>query len=564
MKKKAIQFMAGTCCAVLFLASCSPGATETTGVDNNTGIDATEPDSNNNDGETDPGQNSGDLDPLFVLDEPLVPEKITMTAVTRTNPFVQGDFNDFEMWGILEQATNIAWEIDTVMESAYEERVTLLIQGNDLPDVFFTAGADIQGRYYNTGQFLALDDLIDEHAPAMAELLSDTVIRANIASPDGQVYVTPTGEIAPWLDDGNEIFVNGEWLEKLNLEVPETLDEFTEMLRAFRDEDPNGNNLADEIPLMMNIQGGDLMRFMGLFGLPINADYMMMRDQEFIYGPTEDEFRNALEFFNTLYSENLLDPESLSQDRSDLMAKGSTSPAIVGVLVGFWALDFSPPEIAEHFVAIPPVAGGMDGEPEWLPHANIPGPGGLSITSEAEHPEAIMKWANYLVENPKRTFEIAEGPSSSQLIYLNEEDKWVQNIGGEPEGMTYNEWSFSTALRNSIPWYLTGEDVLEIRAVEGEALLKLNFVEQYRPYFYEQILTPAHLNNFDSEEERQEVLTIRTDMGTIVQEFIAQSLMNGVTDGSWKSFQDTLESARVQRLIELYQNSLEVYFTNNP
>lgn len=45
--------------------------------------------------------------------------------------------------------------------------------------------------------------------------------------------------------------INKVWLDKLGLEVPTTLAELKEVLIAFRDGDPNGNGIQDEIPMDM-------------------------------------------------------------------------------------------------------------------------------------------------------------------------------------------------------------------------------------------------------------------------------------------------------------------------
>lgn len=47
------------------------------------------------------------------------------------------------------------------------------------------------------------------------------------------------------------------WLEKLNLSEPKTLDEFYNVLKAFKEKDPNGNGLADEIPFIGATSGGE-------------------------------------------------------------------------------------------------------------------------------------------------------------------------------------------------------------------------------------------------------------------------------------------------------------------
>lgn len=554
MDKKLVRLIVLLCALALLAAGCAPtvtpGAAPTDTQAAQPGAPSTEPEA------------QADVDPLFALAEPLVPEKITIKAIASINSFVKTPFDQFTMWGIMEKATNIHWEVEGIPANSYEDKVTLMISGNDLPEVLMSPGADIRGKYYTTGQFLPLNDLIEVHAPAIAAVYADPVVRANNASSDGQIYITPSGEIAPWLDDENEFFINGEWLETLGLTVPTDLDGFSAALKAFKDSDPNGNGLADEIPMMISIKRGDLMRFMGWFGLPINYDYEMQREGQFIYGPTQVEFRRALEYFHTLYADGLLDAESLTQEHPEMMAKGATIPPVVGSFVGFWANDYCPPETAKQYVALPPVKGGTDGEPVWLARANMPGPGGMVITTNCQNPEAAIRWANYVVEDPRRTFEIAEGPLSSGLIRLSDAGKYELNDGAQPEGMTFNEWSFANALRTSIPWFLLTDDVLAIREIAGETAYKTGLVEQFRPYFYNEPLTAAHLSNYDSEELRQDALTIATDMKTIIQEFISQSLMNGITDKSWEAFQDTLTQARVEKLIELRQHSLDVFSAN--
>lgn len=49
--------------------------------------------------------------------------------------------------------------------------------------------------------------------------------------------------------------INKSWLEKLGLEVPKTWDDLTKVLTAFKNDDPNGNGEADEIPMLINQLG---------------------------------------------------------------------------------------------------------------------------------------------------------------------------------------------------------------------------------------------------------------------------------------------------------------------
>ena len=74
-------------------------------------------------------------------------------------------------------------------------------------------------------------------------------VEACTTMPDGHRYTMPTSGIAPWIGLNRIGAINTDWLEAVDMEVPTTLDEFKDVLVAFKTKDPNGNGQADEIPL---------------------------------------------------------------------------------------------------------------------------------------------------------------------------------------------------------------------------------------------------------------------------------------------------------------------------
>ena len=68
-----------------------------------------------------------------------------------------------------------------------------------------------------------------------------------MTSSDGRTYKLGF-LISQNINTNGHFFINAAWLNKLGLAVPTTIDELTDVLRAFRDDDPNGNGLADEVP----------------------------------------------------------------------------------------------------------------------------------------------------------------------------------------------------------------------------------------------------------------------------------------------------------------------------
>lgn len=104
-------------------------------------------------------------------------------------------------------------------------------------------------EYGPVGAFQGLSDLIDEHAPNIKRVLSDRPeLRAAISAADGEIYYIP------YLPDGKYgrgYFIRQDWLRNLGLEVPQTVQELETVLEAFRNQDPNGNGVQDEIPFFV-------------------------------------------------------------------------------------------------------------------------------------------------------------------------------------------------------------------------------------------------------------------------------------------------------------------------
>lgn len=72
---------------------------------------------------------------------------------------------------------------------------------------------------------------------------------------DGKIYALPYVEKCVHCENSSKMWVNKRWLDNLNMEIPTTVEEFENMLIAFKEQDPNGNGIADEIP-MLSFEGG--------------------------------------------------------------------------------------------------------------------------------------------------------------------------------------------------------------------------------------------------------------------------------------------------------------------
>ena len=114
----------------------------------------------------------------------------------------------------------------------------------------------------------------------------------------------PTGDADVKNMVNSEMWINKAWLEKLGLQAPRTVDEFYDVLVAFRDQDPNGNGLKDEIPLLVSASSGAarIDCLFGFFGTLENDHHVRVQDGQVIFTPAEDAYFEALQWLDKLYA----------------------------------------------------------------------------------------------------------------------------------------------------------------------------------------------------------------------------------------------------------------------
>jgi len=122
-------------------------------------------------------------------------------------------------------------------------------------------------------------------------------------------------------------------LENLNLEMPQTTDELYDVLVAFRDLDPNGNGIQDEIPISgaINTWSGEPQYFLlNSFVYTDPTYYLYNNEGKMEFVATSDAFKDGLAYIRKLYSEGLIDPAAFTQDLGGLQQLGAADPVVLG------------------------------------------------------------------------------------------------------------------------------------------------------------------------------------------------------------------------------------------
>ena len=211
----------------------------------------------------------------------------------------------------------------------YLEQLNLRIAAGDMPDMFSPYNGN-ETELIESGALLDLTDLLPEKAPNLWNLIPEEVwdaVKANDPTGQNRIYVIP--QVISYGRNG--AMIRKDWLDNLGLDMPTTQEEFVEVLRAFKNDDPNGNGVADEIPTGGRAEARWMGQLFSQYGIAMWEGYPQwdIYDGELTYSAVTQNMRDCLEWMASLYAEGLLDPETLLNDKAAW--DGKINSGVVGI-----------------------------------------------------------------------------------------------------------------------------------------------------------------------------------------------------------------------------------------
>ncbi|SEO61994.1 extracellular solute-binding protein [Paenibacillus sp. OK076] len=229
------------------------------------------------------------------------------------------NFGDMAAYKEKEKRTGIQVKFTHPPLGQQRDQFNLLISTKELPDVIYYNWADAVGgpeKMIKDGRIIRLNELIDSYAPNLKRIIeSDPDVKKQIALDDGTIYMFPLLKLdALKLNATSGLIIRQDWLDKLNLKVPTNINEWYTVLKAFKEQDPNGNGKPDELPFTGNWGPGNLTKlhdFAAAFG--VIGGFQLNGDQV-EFGPIQPGYRDFLETMAKWYKEGLIDPEIMTND----------------------------------------------------------------------------------------------------------------------------------------------------------------------------------------------------------------------------------------------------------
>lgn len=185
-------------------------------------------------------------------------------------------------------------------------------------------------------------DLADYYANGLA-VNCDAAVAAypemnlvsNITTAEGNIYGIPSIQASPSNETKYKMWVNQGWLDRLEIPVPTTIDEFYAMLVRFKNEDANGNgDPTDEIPFVTSTGfGGTAFKFLtNAFVFEGDNDMFVLKDGHVETSYIQDAWFQAVDFLKKLCDEGLMDKSSFTNNNDALKAIACQDADVVGVV----------------------------------------------------------------------------------------------------------------------------------------------------------------------------------------------------------------------------------------
>lgn len=485
---------------------------------------------------------------------PIVNEPVTyeMAAKSRHNK----NFSELEFFQKLEENTGVHIEWNMSSEDGWKEKKGLLFAG-ELPDAFYGQAilTDVDViKYGSQGMLIPLNDLIEQYAPNVKHLLdSNDEYRKQLTAPDGNIYSLPSlTELSPTTHD--KLFINKVWLDKLGLKAPETLDEFRDVLIAFRDNDMNGDGRTDdEIPFtfLYNRKENGLFSLFGSFGQLDKLDHFIVKDGKVVYTAITESYKEAIEYFNGLYKDQLVDKEGFTHDFNVFTAKIKAPEKNIGSFMA-WSLSSSAGANKDDFIPLAPLKG-ADGKQIWNTYTSaINAKGSFAITNKAQNPEILMRWID-LHFDPETSLQIDQGLFGRTL---EKREDGTYHYLPVPEGKTFTEM---------IHDYSPGVNSVGAVTMDIASKLELNANLQERKEldeFYAPYNVPAEEvfpSVYFTMEEVEQISALETDIKAYVDQCYANWIVNGGIETEWDGYLKKLDQMHIQDYIGIYQTAYDRY-----
>lgn len=521
--------------------------------------------------------NSGELQEVDLADLQFpLKEKATLTGMTSFPANTESNPNNRTIFKRLQEKTNVEIEWTAIQGDQWGDKITLnMANPKTLTDFIFTAGfgdSDLL-KYADQGIIIPLEEYIDAYMPNLSAVFEKyPEYRTMSTDSEGHIWALPwieqlgSGKTAIQTID-NMSFINKKWLDFLGLEMPTTVDEFEQVLIAFRD---HASELQAEfnidgsiIPMscIVNDGGQDPCILINGFGEGYgDADkgrhIAVTDDLKVICSATQQGFKDGIAWLHSLYEQGLIDPEAFTQEWSTYVSKGKSGR--YGVCFSW---DVANVDNLQDWVPLPALtADTRNITPQNGSFTSGYDRGRCVVTAVAKNPALVCAWLDQMYD----PFQSAQ---NNWGTYGEDDEFDIFELGENENG---EEMLKHAPLGDASP-----VEVREAEAVGGPLAILDEYYgvyvtcpddAQYRLDWIKDYYTPdmntkyVYPNVFMSQEDTEELSNLQADIQKTINANKSDWIMNGFTDADWDQYLKDLDAYGLQDYLAIFQKYLDAFY----
>ena len=500
---------------------------------------------------------------------PIAEETVKLTVMVKDDSSGTCDYENLAITKWIKDEMNIEIEWLSV-PGGFEvnNQATLAFASGNMPDILMgmaPLGYDFYWDYVLEGKVQDLTPYIEKYGKNIVKMFANEPLSEYLCTGyDGNVYMLPlvmtndenagsnaTGRFA------SALYINQTWLDNLGLSMPTTTAEFKKVLQAFKNNDPNGNGIPDEVPL--ELQQDLPTGLYGPFGISIYEDKWYLAEDETVhFAPIEENYRRALTYYRDLYQEGLIGKDFYNQTIQDIAKKVDATVSTVGCFVVSNPTLYMSAERAEEYVVVPPLSDEL-GNCTWTnQQVETCWPEWFVVTSSCKYPEIAVRLADYFY-SLEGSYTALYGPEGEDnLWHFNEDNKVVftpkENLATErfqytpgyplPHCSGTEFWAAEAAKDES---EMTAAEKITKRNEERR-------LELYNPVVPKKSLPKIKMSLTDMKEAS--LLSKDMDDYTWRKKFL---MGEASLENEWDAYIANMKKLGVDELIQIYQNSYDSY-----
>ncbi|MEK3720026.1 extracellular solute-binding protein [Paenibacillus sp. FSL H8-0034] len=461
----------------------------------------------------------------------------------------------FQDW---QKNTGVTLNITEIPNGQSKEAFNLMLASGDLPDVveynWLTGAPGGPEKMINDGYILKLNDLIDKHAPNLKKYLKDNPdVDKMVKTDSGSYYVFPFIRKDDLVKTTEGPVIRKDWLDELGLQTPTTIDEWHDVLKAFKEKKGVAAPLSikGKPRALESLINGS---FVGAYGVVKN---FYVDNGQVKYGPAEPGYKEFLTTMHQWYEEGLLDKNFTTADTKSLDAavtSGATGATIGGAGggIGKWGPILTAKEPNANLVPAPyPVLKKGDTPKFGQKEFSYSGASSAAISAKAKNPELAVKFLDYAYSEEGYNF-FNFGTAGLSYNLENGYPKYTDLLLKNPDKLAPSQ-----AMGLYIRAAGTGPFIQDKRFIEQFYAMpqQKDALTVWKSDNDKYALPPVTISLADSGEYSK----IMSDVNTLVDETSLKIILGTLPVDSFDSHLAKLKSVNLDKAIQITQKAYDQY-----